>query len=199
MADPVVRDPEVPLAAPVSGRAGAAGASGAKGKAGAHVVPPVASPPRTIAAYDGEGAKRHLLATVRRHHASANLEIVEKAFALAIDAHGSQVRASGDPYVTHPVASAQILAELGGAESCVVLGHGRPYLTAIVTGKLAAADVQTALDRVNETLPHYRRVRKFHVSSEPFTIESGLLTANQKLRRKAIEKHYAAAVQELYA
>jgi long-chain acyl-CoA synthetase len=81
----------------------------------------------------------------------------------------------------------------------VVLGHGRPYLAAIVTGKVTADEVQGAIDRVNETLPHYRRVRRFHVSAEPLTIESGLLTANQKLRRKAIEKHYAAAVKELYA
>ena len=80
-----------------------------------------------------------------------------------------------------------------------MLGHGRPFLTAIVTGKVGAEDVQVALDRVNATLPHYRRVRRFHVSSAPFTIESGLLTANQKLRRKAIEKHYADAVRELYA
>ena len=123
--------------------------------------------------------------------AGGNLEVIGRVGNLL-------VAESGHNIAPEPI-EAKILAELGGAENCVVLGHGRPYLTAIVTGKLAAADVQTALDRVNETLPHYRRVRKFHVSSEPFTIESGLLTANQKLRRKAIEKHYAAAVQELYA
>ncbi len=39
--------------------------------------------------------------------------MVDRAFDLAIEAHSSQVRASGEPYVTHPIASAQILADLG--------------------------------------------------------------------------------------
>ncbi len=39
--------------------------------------------------------------------------MVEQAFDLAVEAHSMQVRASGEPYVTHPIASAQILAELG--------------------------------------------------------------------------------------
>src|SRR5512146_2483562 len=32
---------------------------------------------------------------------------------MAVEAHGAQVRASGEPYVTHPIAAAEILAELG--------------------------------------------------------------------------------------
>jgi long-chain acyl-CoA synthetase len=123
--------------------------------------------------------------------ARGNLEVIGRVGNLL-------VAESGHNIAPEPI-EAKILAELGSAENCVVLGHGRPFLTAIVTGKVARADVQQAVDRVNAMLPHYRRVRKFHVSSEPFTIESGLLTANQKLRRRAIEKHYAAAVSELYA
>ena len=38
---------------------------------------------------------------------------VERAYDLAVEAHAGQVRASGEPYVTHPIASAQILADLG--------------------------------------------------------------------------------------
>jgi len=123
--------------------------------------------------------------------ARGNLEVIGRVGNLL-------VAESGHNIAPEPI-EAKILAELGAAENCVVLGHGRPFLTAIVTGKVASGDVQQALDRVNATLPHYRRVRAFHVSREPFTIESGLLTANQKLRRRAIEKHYATAVQELYA
>ena len=123
--------------------------------------------------------------------AKGNLEIIGRVGNLL-------VAESGHNIAPEPI-EAKILAELGAAENCVVLGHGRPFLTAIVTGKVDAAEVQLALDRVNATLPHYRRVRRFHVARETFTIESGLLTANQKLRRRAIEKHYADAVTELYA
>lgn len=38
--------------------------------------------------------------------------IVERAYAFAQDAHGQQRRASGEPYMTHPLAVASILAEL---------------------------------------------------------------------------------------
>jgi long-chain acyl-CoA synthetase len=92
----------------------------------------------------------------------------------------------------------QILAALPAAQQCVVVGHARPYLVAIVTGDVDDADVKAAMDRVNAALPHYKRVRKFHVSRAPFTVESGLLTANQKLRRRAIAEHYRDAIEAMY-
>src|SRR6187431_2344966 len=105
MAEPVVRDPEVPLAAtkqaPASARRGPrrdGGAAGATAKA---------------PAWDLESLRRELHATLRAHHPQADFEAVDRAFDLAVEAHQSQVRASGEPYVTHPIASAQILAELG--------------------------------------------------------------------------------------
>ncbi len=54
-----------------------------------------------------------MLDEVRTHHPSADLSVVERAFDLAVEAHADQARASGEPYVTHPIASARILAELG--------------------------------------------------------------------------------------
>src|SRR5699024_7780241 len=39
--------------------------------------------------------------------------IIERAYRVAERAHTGQVRKSGDPYITHPVAVATILAELG--------------------------------------------------------------------------------------
>src|SRR5688572_4163040 len=54
-----------------------------------------------------------LIESMRRHHPQANLEPVERAFDLAVEAHSRQKRASGEPFVTHPIASAQILADLG--------------------------------------------------------------------------------------
>ncbi len=56
---------------------------------------------------------RHLLETVREHYPQADLAPIERAFDLAVEAHASQKRATGEPYVTHPIASAQITAELG--------------------------------------------------------------------------------------
>lgn len=41
------------------------------------------------------------------------IELIEKAYKLACEAHGGQLRYSGQMYISHPVAVAQILAQLG--------------------------------------------------------------------------------------
>jgi len=54
-----------------------------------------------------------LLRSVRIAHPKADLAVIERAFEVAARAHAGQKRKSGDPYITHPVAVAAILAELG--------------------------------------------------------------------------------------
>ena len=74
----------------------------------------------------------------------------------------------------------QKLLGIEGIDQAVLIGHGRPYLTAILSGNLERAQIEAAIHKVNEALPHYRRVRNFTLTSEPFSPENGLLTANQK-------------------
>jgi len=105
---------------------------------------------------------------------------------------------SGHNVAPEPIEQ-RILESVTGVTQAVVIGHGRPYLTAILTGDASREEAARAIDRINEELPHYRRIRSFHLSPEPFSVENGLLTANQKLRRKAIEAHYADAIERLYA
>jgi len=69
--------------------------------------------PDTNGEFDLEALRTALKASIAEHHPTANLADVDRAFDLAVDAHTGQVRATGEPYVTHPIASAQILAELG--------------------------------------------------------------------------------------
>lgn len=54
-----------------------------------------------------------LVASVRAHHPAAKIEEIERAYEIAKVAHTGQMRKSGDEYITHPVAVAEILAELG--------------------------------------------------------------------------------------
>ena len=54
-----------------------------------------------------------LLQTLRRTHPRANTALVLRAYEVAARCHEGQTRKSGDPYITHPLAVAQILAELG--------------------------------------------------------------------------------------
>jgi long-chain acyl-CoA synthetase len=59
-------------------------------------------------------------------------------------------------------------------------------------------DVQAALDAVNQDLSHYRQVRNFTLLHEAFTAESGLLTANGKVRRDAINAKYREEIEQMY-
>lgn len=65
---------------------------------GAHTIAPAIEP---------------LIATVRVGYPKADTTVIERAYAIAERAHRGQQRKSGDPYITHPVAVATILAELG--------------------------------------------------------------------------------------
>ena len=80
----------------------------------------------------------------------------------------------------------------------MIVGNGRGYLTALVTGKVSGEKTQAGLDLVNSSLPHYKQVRAFHRMEEAFTIESGLLTANGKLKRDLIAQQFCAEIDAMY-
>ena len=104
---------------------------------------------------------------------------------------------SGHNIAPEPIED-EVLARLPSAQHAVMVGNGRSYLTLIVTGDLSAEQVQSALDSVNATLPHYKQVRAFHITAEPFTIENGLLTANGKLKRDLIAQRFRVQIEAMY-
>ena len=60
-----------------------------------------------------------LLRAVRATHPKGDLSLIERAYAVAQKAHEGQRRKSGDAYITHPLAVATILAELGMTPSTI--------------------------------------------------------------------------------
>jgi len=54
-----------------------------------------------------------LVAVHREIYPKADLSLLQRAYEVAEQRHASQLRHSGDPYITHPLAVANILAELG--------------------------------------------------------------------------------------
>ena len=63
-----------------------------------------------------------LLNLIKASGRSFDLEQIEHAYQVAAEAHKEQKRKSGEPYITHPVAAACILVELGMDTPCVVAG-----------------------------------------------------------------------------
>ncbi|MEU8932801.1 HD domain-containing protein [Streptomyces sp. NPDC048409] len=55
----------------------------------------------------------HVAEAHRAHHPDADLEPLRRAWVLAESSHRGQMRKSGEPYITHPLAVTLILAELG--------------------------------------------------------------------------------------
>jgi long-chain acyl-CoA synthetase len=104
---------------------------------------------------------------------------------------------SGHNIAPEPIED-KILRELPGAIQVVVVGNARGYLAALVTGKVSGEKTQAALDLVNPGLPHYKQVRAFHLVEEAFTVESGLLTANGKLKRDLIAERFRNEIEAMY-
>jgi long-chain acyl-CoA synthetase len=108
-------------------------------------------------------------------------------------------------------------------EQAMVVGEGRPYLTALLVlnnaewhrfaGRLGvdATDdsalgskivEQALLERIAPRLSHfpgYASIRRVHAVQAPWSVQEGLITATLKLRRKQLMKRYAKEIEALYA
>jgi long-chain acyl-CoA synthetase len=95
-----------------------------------------------------------------------------------------------------------IQAEIAQA---MVYGDQRPHLVALLVPdpEIASATdlhqrLQNAVDRVNADLSVIEKVRRFIVSSEPFSIDNEQLTPSMKIRRHVISNVYGEQLDALY-
>ena len=100
-----------------------------------------------------------LVAAYRKRHPKGDVTLIETAFEVAREAHAEQVRRSGEPYISHPVAVATIVANLGLDDTTVAaaLLHDAVEDTAVTHEQLVAdfgeevaalVDGVTKLDRL---------------------------------------------------
>jgi long-chain acyl-CoA synthetase len=104
---------------------------------------------------------------------------------------------SGHNIAPEPIEE-KIARVLPSAQHVILVGNGRGYLCALITGTVEPAAVQSALDAINPDLPHYRQVRNFTILRDAFTAESGLLTTMGKLRRDAINTRFIREINSMY-
>ncbi|TNE89192.1 MAG: long-chain fatty acid--CoA ligase [Deltaproteobacteria bacterium] len=108
-------------------------------------------------------------------------------------------------------------------EHVLVHGDRRPYCVALIGLDLTAAlrfakerdlpqslvalarhpdlldAIQRDIDAVNRTLPSFETIKRFAVLPEVISVESGLLTPSQKVKRGEVESRYADVLETLYA
>jgi len=65
---------------------------------------------------------QELIETLTAYRPNTNLEMIEKGYKLADDAHCGQKRKSGEPYITHPLSTAIILAQLELDKESIIAG-----------------------------------------------------------------------------
>jgi long-chain acyl-CoA synthetase len=113
-----------------------------------------------------------------------------------------------------------VLALEAEIEHAMVYGDRRPNLVALIVpdpdfAKTWATDhnlkaedlaedqgfravISTAVDKANEKLSSFERVRRFAISPETFTMDNGFLTPTLKIRRKFIVEAYKDRLDALY-
>ena len=105
---------------------------------------------------------------------------------------------SGGHNVSPEPLEQMLLNALPETEQAMVVGNGCKFLSVIIAGNVAKERIEVALEAVNQHLPHYKQLRRFYLTAEPFTVENGLLTVNRKLKRAAIEARYKERIESLY-
>jgi GTP pyrophosphokinase len=123
-----------------------------------------------------------LIKTIRATHPKADVRLIERAYDVAAYWHRNQKRKSGDPYITHPLAVAAILAELGMNTDTIsaALLHDTvedtPYSLAELRGDFgediaALVDGVTKLDKV-----------KYGDSAEAETVRKMVVAMSRDIR-----------------
>lgn len=133
------------------------------------------------------------------------------------------LKTAGGKYVA-PIPIETALATDRLVDAVVIVAEGRPYVTAIIfpdfdgllawKGEIDAGQAgeggaflrspqvqerfEAIVNRVNEGLNSWERIRRFALADSPPTIESGELTPTLKLRRHAVEARYAAKIEAMY-
>ncbi|HVK99585.1 MAG TPA: AMP-binding protein [Dongiaceae bacterium] len=79
-----------------------------------------------------------------------------------------------------------------------VFGEAMPRNRAVIVARAGygQADVAAAVTACNLTLPDYARIGRVLLATEPFTVENGLATANGRVRRGEVEKHFQNFLQQ---
>ncbi|MCQ9130793.1 RelA/SpoT family protein [Streptomyces hilarionis] len=129
----------------------------------------------------------HVVEVHRAHHPDADLETLRRAYVLAESSHRGQMRKSGEPYITHPLAVTLILAELGAETTTLTasLLHDTVEDTDVTldqVGEQFGAEVRYLVDGVTKL----EKV-DYGAAAEPETFRKMLVATGNDVRVMSIK------------
>ncbi|MDQ0937784.1 RelA/SpoT family protein [Streptomyces turgidiscabies] len=129
----------------------------------------------------------HVVEAHRAHHPDADLEPLRRAYVLAESSHRGQMRKSGEPYITHPLAVTLILAELGAETTTLTasLLHDTVEDTDVTldqVGEQFGAEVRYIVDGVTKL----EKV-DYGTAAEPETFRKMLVATGNDVRVMSIK------------
>ena len=149
-------------------------------------------------------------------------ELDSEGFLKITDRKKDLIKTSGGKYIAPQLLEGKLKTLSTLISQAVIHGDKRNYVSALVTldeldlvkwgaehnlpGDYKAltrhekvrTEIQGAIDALNKGLPSYSTVKKFAILPADFTIESGELTASQKVRRKVVEKNNQKVLDDFY-
>jgi long-chain acyl-CoA synthetase len=133
------------------------------------------------------------------------------------------IKTSGGKYVAPQHLEGKLKALCPYLSQVLVHGNNRNFCTALVTldpeaipkwaddegiGTLSSVDlakhdktmgmIQTAVDQLNQGLPSYETIKKFHIVPTDFSVEGGELTPSLKVKRKVVESRFKDVLDGFY-
>ncbi|MBN9103526.1 MAG: bifunctional (p)ppGpp synthetase/guanosine-3',5'-bis(diphosphate) 3'-pyrophosphohydrolase [Propionibacteriaceae bacterium] len=123
-----------------------------------------------------------LIRTIHAHSAKADVALIERAYRTAEHYHTGQLRKSGDAYITHPLAVATILAELGMNEVtlCAALLHDTVEDTSYTVEQLTA-DFGTEIAAMVDGVTKLDKIQ-YGESAKAETIRKMVLAMSKDIR-----------------
>jgi long-chain acyl-CoA synthetase len=150
-------------------------------------------------------------------------ELDDQGFLCITDRKKDLIKTSGGKYVAPQAIEVMFKALCPYASAIVVHGDGRNYVSALIALDPEAIEkwaelngaagssyedlsqrddvramLQGYIDEMNSRLPRWETIKKFAVLPEDLTVESGDLTPSLKVKRKVVEKKYAAVLDGFY-
>ncbi len=126
-------------------------------------------------------------------------------------------------YVSPVVLEQKLMQNLGFLLGAVVIGEGRKFTSALLfpefetlekfkqkfnfkgddveflQSKILQQFVEKNITILNSKLDHWEQIQKFHIATQPISIESGDITPSMKLKRAVLEKKYSEVIANFYA